>query len=194
MAPRKDLIVFLDLETTGNDEADEIIEIGMVMLKAPDWQEIGSFSQVVYPNDSAWDRLIHNDVVYQMHQLNGLLLDATSDKAVVREKAEGRALAWLDGLTDGSTTHIPLGGSGVSHFDRPYLRREMPDLSKRFTYWAYDVGVVRRMYELTDGIGWPSQDGKTHRALDDARVHAEEFRYGLELLGEGARASHHWGF
>jgi oligoribonuclease (3'-5' exoribonuclease) len=64
----------------------------------------------------------------------------------------------------------------VSHFDRQYIDKNLPKLSRRITYWALDVGAARRIAALQGG-STHSIDGKTHRALDDALVHADELRF-----------------
>lgn len=82
---------------------------------------------------------------------------------------------WLDQFSE-DNTHIPYGGSGVSHFDRQYINRDLPRLGRRLTFWALDVGCVRRIFAL-QGASTASIDAKTHRALDDALVHADELRF-----------------
>jgi oligoribonuclease len=201
MAPREDLIVFLDLETTGTDEEkDDIIEIGMVMLDAtkPDYPEIGGFSRVIMPDDQAYLRMLDKRVVREMHEANGLLAEIVK----VREAYQGgtnwadfedgvmmytmsqvhsNALTWLETFKKGNDSHIPLGGSGVLHFDRRFLDAQMTRLSRQLTYWAYDVGVLRRAWQKA-GMPVFSQEAKTHRALDDARVHADEWRFYSEQI------------
>lgn len=186
--PRDDLILFLDLETTGTDERlDNIIEVGIAMLDAETLVEKDAFSRVVAPYLNAYERMMAKDVVREMHEKNGLLDDV---RARIRESGsrsisdvDTELIDWLRQHVGRDTTQIPYGGSGVGHFDRRFIKRYLPRFDKMITHWAYDVGVMRRMFkkagvtpadELFERIG---QDGKTHRALDDARVHAAEFRY-----------------
>lgn len=54
----------------------------------------------------------------------------------------------------------------------------MPQVSRRCAYWSIDIGVVRRAHTMWVGE-LPSaglNESKTHRALDDARVHLAEAR------------------
>jgi oligoribonuclease (3'-5' exoribonuclease) len=111
-----------------------------------------------------------------MHVKNGLLNDL--DYGFTRDEVDRDIAAWLPSGTD----HIPFGGSGVLHFDRKFIDKYLPRLGKRITYWAYDVGPIRRTASRV-GYPWLSQDAKTHRALDDARFHAEEFRYATQAFG-----------
>jgi oligoribonuclease (3'-5' exoribonuclease) len=110
-----------------------------------------------------------------MHLTNGLLDDLTSGKGVEPQEADRAILQWLSQFTS-ERSHIPYGGSGVSHFDRQYINKALPRFAQRITYWALDVGAVRRIFALR-GASTASIDGKTHRALDDALVHADELRF-----------------
>jgi oligoribonuclease (3'-5' exoribonuclease) len=169
------LALILDTETTGNEADDELIEIGMVMLSVPSLAELGRFSIVVEPTPEAFSRLVHKDVVRKMHEQNGLLRDIIDGKGVSPEIADFRISNWLDTFSR-ERAHIPYGGSGVSHFDRQYIRKALPTLDRRITFWAYDVGAVRRVFAI-GGALTHSIDAKTHRALDDALVHADELRF-----------------
>lgn len=184
--PRTDLILFLDCEMTGPDEEDEVIEIGISVIETEGLTEVDSFQSVVLPSDKAFLRMIDRPVVRQMHQENGLLDDIIRNRGVVREArgyplypdtVDEAIIDWLDDLTGKDHTHVPYGGSGVTWFDRPFIARTFPMFNRRITYWAYEIAAERRTYELAGLTGWPSQDDKTHRALDDARFHADELRF-----------------
>jgi len=183
MAPRKDLIAFVDLETSGNENIDEIIEVGVSVWSWPEWKEVYAKDIVVWPSVAGLQRLNENDVVREMHTKNGLLLDIGGDWGVPVERADD--ILDDDFLQFGSrgSSHIPLGGSGVLHFDRKYMIRDLPKFNSRLSYWALDVGVLRRMFMMAGAV--PADDnGKTHRALDDARVHAGEFKFYMEKIQE----------
>ena len=187
MAPRNDLILFVDLETTGTDEErDNIIEVGLSLLDATkdEYPEIASYSAVVLPSELGYERMLAKDVVREMHEANGLLSQVNSmrhlmiyDQEIFLPPAiDLSIIKWLRLYDDGKTDHIPLGGSGVQHFDRRFTKKYLPKLDARLTHWAYDVGVLRRSFQKA-GVAYASMDAKTHRALDDARVHAEEWRW-----------------
>lgn len=195
------MVLFLDLETTGTDvPLDSIIEVGLSLISTdPDtnYPEIGDFSSIVIPGDSSFIRMMDKKVVREMHQANGLLDEiieareyhALADSSYASERhtvkrVESQILVWLESIVGGDTTHIPLGGSGVTHFDRRFIKYFMPRFDARLTHWAYDMGVFRRMF-LKAGVPPYSQEGKTHRALDDARVHADEFRYYQKFITLG---------
>lgn len=192
MPPRDDLILFLDLETTGVDvPQDEIIEVGLSMVSTEaGYPEIGRYSHIVIPSEEAFNRMMAKDVVRKMHEVNGLLreiVECSTPKTYTIENIEQDILQWLEAYVGKDTTHIPFGGSGVLHFDRRFISYFMPKFDKRITHWAYDVGVLRRTF-MKAGVKYASIDAKTHRALDDARVHAEEWRYYQEAIGGLERA------
>jgi oligoribonuclease (3'-5' exoribonuclease) len=174
--PVNNLALILDTETTGNEPDSELIEIGMVMLDVPSLVQLGEFTVVIEPSPEQFSAMVHKKVVKEMHEKNGLLQDLLDEKCVPPDVADGMIMMWLDQFTENDRTHIPYGGSGVSHFDRQYITRQLPRLNRRITYWALDVGAVRRIFSL-QGASTASIDAKTHRALDDAKVHAEELRY-----------------
>ena len=173
--PADNLALILDTETTGNKPDSELIEIGMVMLDVPSLIELGEFTIVIDPSPEQFSVMMANDVVRKMHEVNGLIADLSGGKGVHPNVADSLINKWLDQFTQ-ERTHIPYGGSGVAHFDRQYIAKQLPRLNRRITYWALDVGSVRRIFAL-QGASTASIDAKTHRALDDAKVHAEELRY-----------------
>lgn len=173
--PANNLALILDTETTGNKPDSELIEIGMVMLDVPSLEELGEFTIVIEPSPEQFSIMMDNQVVREMHEKNGLIADLVAHKGVHPAVADALINKWLDSFTD-ERTHIPYGGSGVAHFDRQYITKQLPRLNRRITYWALDVGSVRRIFAL-QGASTASIDAKTHRALDDAQVHAAELRW-----------------
>jgi oligoribonuclease (3'-5' exoribonuclease) len=190
--PRNDLILFCDLETTGTDrDLDSIIEVGISVVTWPAFNEVFARSYLVLPTDEAWERAQAKDVVRDMHKANGLTEDIEKLRSLAPEYREAFTPENVDGQIDtdlsmfGSrgSSHIPLAGSGISHFDRPFIKRYLPLFDARCSHWHYDVGVLRRMFLLA-GARYADDSGKTHRALDDARVHAEEFRFYMDRITE----------
>ena len=129
------------------------------------------------PNELAGDRLMALPPVRTIHEANGLLADinAATDELVL-DAVMARLFAFLDenGAQPGATV---LAGSGVSHFDRRFLRHLAPELDSFLRHWMIDIGVVRRAHEMWVG-DLPSaiNESKTHRSLDDVYCHLEEAR------------------
>lgn len=177
--PQTDIALILDIETTGNKDESELIEIGLVMVAVPSLNELGRLTVLVEPSQESFNDMLANPVVSEMHAKTGLTEDLLAGKGVTPESADTFINQWLNQFTDSPRTHIPYGGSGVSHFDRKYIDRDLPRLGKRLTYWSLDVGAARRIFAL-QGASTMSIEGKTHRALDDALVHTDELRFYAE--------------
>lgn len=177
-----DKLLWLDLETTGSDERyDCIIEIGCVLTNSNlsplyDDEEEPSASWVVCPTDEGLGRMLRNDVVRTMHEENGLLQEVLENHPDPIDKITPRVIAWLETYGARQDT-VVICGSGVSHFDRRFIRRFMPQLDRYCRHWHLDTGVIRRAHEFWLGVPGPNMNpGKTHRALDDAKCHLLEAR------------------
>lgn len=182
--PRKDLILFCDLETTGTDkDKDEIIEVGIVAYRWPEFVEDSALSIVIQPSVEAFERMDGKAEVREMHKANGLYDEIVSQQGVPLLEADRLLDDHLSRYGTQGSAHIPLAGSGISHFDRPFIKKNLPLFDARLSHWMYDVGVLRRMFLLA-GARYADDSGKTHRALDDARVHAEEFKFYMDRITE----------
>lgn len=168
-------IAWIDLETTGSDEAlDDIIEVGLAVTDR-DLDILITKNVVVEPTRPV--RLFNmDDVVINMHTKNGLIGDVLKqmkqDDSTIEYADEAIAKVLRLYLTKG---RIALGGSGISHFDRQFIKRWMPETHKLLTYWAYDVGVMRRTLRLA-GVHIPDEEREAlaHRALADVISHIRE--------------------
>lgn len=167
-------MLFLDLETTGSSADSDIIEVGIALYTVAG-VEVDAMSAVVAPRQPR-RLLTMDDVVVNMHTRNGLIADLISGVPKTIQQAEAAILDFLRDREFDRNALIPLAGSGVSHFDRQFIRRDWPQVDRRLTYWAYDVGPIRRALQLAGVPSIPEwESGVTHRALDDARAHAKEF-------------------
>jgi oligoribonuclease len=172
-----DHLLWLDLETTGTDETkDSIIEIGCVLTDI-DLEVKGEYVSFVRPTDEALGRLLRNDVVREMHTVNGLLADliAPSGKDLDHPQVVQTLVSdWLQDIV--GNQRVALAGSGVAHFDRRFLDAQMPKVTRSLTYWTIDVGVIRRAFHMATNAQFTTarQQTKTHRALDDAYLHLAE--------------------
>lgn len=173
-------ILWCDLECTGNRPEDSIIEVG-VALTDRNLVEIDSQSIVLALPEAYWPQM--DPFVVAMHTKNGLLADCAKSEVETID-ADVQLTTWIKKYTSGD--HIPLAGSGVSHFDRHYIKKDLPRFNKYLSYWAYDVGVIRRTLKLfrIDAPKADTSDDKTHRAIDDIRAHVEEMRRYRKMFTE----------
>lgn len=179
MALRPKTIAWWDLETTGNKDDSAMIEIGIAVsdmkLNLLGTKSILNGSPVI-------DMRIFDvdSVVLDMHSKNGLWKDLYNATARSLESIDTEIWHWLRTINDG-TEHIAFAGSGVGHFDRQYIKRDLPKTNKILTYWPLDIGVERRLTQLAlpeieDEKHKEYVDLKPHRALDDALIALYEAR------------------
>lgn len=176
--PRNDAILWIDLEATGSSDNAKILEFGAVLTdQTKHLNQIGEgLSLVINPGVPVPDSY-ESPVVVEMHKKSGLTEDLQAGKGIELIDAERAIIKWINDTVGYSSEHIPWAGSGVGHYDSKYIRRDMKHLSKKITYWVYDVGVLRRSLRLI-GIELPADttEVKTHRGLDDILLHVEEMR------------------
>lgn len=166
---------WVDLETTGtNERVDKILEAAFIITDA-DFNEIDKFEVQCNPGVAIMGRM--SDYVRNMHTENGLIEDVS--------KLDFRNPPWkllrqiLLEHVNASGKKLILAGSGVSHFDFRFLKEIFPNWNQLFTYSPLDIGSVRKFMKII-GIepppGYPSQDDKLHRAMDDIELHLKEAR------------------
>lgn len=182
MMDRPTYYCLLDLETTGSDEnADPILEIGFVVVDA-DLSTITVKTRLIKPSlDVSVLKEKCAPVVRDMHTVNGLWDDLVSadvaGELLPLPDVEDECVGFLQGL--GKKHDFVLAGSGVAHFDRRFLKAQMPRFEKWFRYYCIDVGILRRT--LRDIVGRPdllmAEENKAHRALDDAKQHLRELQF-----------------
>lgn len=172
-------IAWVDLECTGNKPDSQVLEVGLV-ITARNLDLVYQRNFIIKPSE-VWEWQM-DDFVKQMHTENGLIRDVKM-KGQPREAVDRELATFMYALDDGN--HIPFAGSGVSHYDRRYIQKDLPLFDARLSYWALDVGVLRRTLKVICGITVPKaelKEAKTHRALDDILVHIEEMRAYKEYL------------
>lgn len=163
------MLIWMDIETTGLDPlTGSILEVAAIAVNDR-LDEVARFHVVLH------SLMMPEEPVRTMHTDSGLLL-ACQYSAVQETDADYQFCGWLDGLKQES---LVMAGSGVSHFDRPWLKDHAWLSADKFEYWMVDVGVMRRGLKIL-GVGVPDPPKKRHRAMDDAEQHLSEFR----LLGE----------
>lgn len=176
---RSDVILWLDLETTGSKDDALILEVGMAVTgPGPDFRTRDAFSALIWNPARRVEALQMEPVVEKMHTDNGLLVDLLM-LGQTPDKVEQRMIRWTNEVLGESTEQVVLAGSGIAHFDRKYVKRDWPWLDQRLAYYMYDTGVLRRMLRMVGIESTVDQEHTPHRALDDVFQHIRETR---ELL------------
>jgi oligoribonuclease len=185
-----DFFLWVDLETSGLDLAhDHICEVAVILTGPPPSFDVQYMAtRVVGMCPAIARRLDSNQVVEQMHHTSGLL-DRMRDFA----RRADHTIAVIDHdidfdlaheLFDDSRGQVRIAGSGVAHFDLPWVRRWMPNVATWLHWRPLDVGQLE---EWRIAAGLPTFDDanpeqaarKTHRAADDIRYHLDEGRFYL---------------
>lgn len=193
-----DHLVWVDLETTGGNVEDGhvLLEVGAILTDAtPDLNVLDEYNVVLNNAMGSDEWANHADpVVVEMHTKNGLWAESDQSTRFPLE-VDLAICSWLDDNGIG-TKHIGLGGSGVAHFDRRWIKACLPRFDRRLAYWALDVGVLRRLFMLAGRADLIAPSGdkalKPHRALDDARLHLDEARAYCAFLGAFPGATDDW--
>lgn len=189
--------IFLDLETTGLDTVhDLILEVGVAIVD--DQLEIVDERTYLFPmSNLVQDKLDRADLIVQeMHTENHLIAEMYKLQAegnamsygFYRRALEAVLLDWfvMCGLEPGTCV---LAGSGV-HFDRAFMKENMPRVEEFFHYRNWDVSTLKRAVQAFAPAFWFSNAifhaESNHRALDDVRLAIEHTRLVRELfiLGE----------
>jgi oligoribonuclease len=178
---RNDLLVWVDLETTGLDpERDVVLEVA---LQLTDWElvEVGDLLHFVIARDPAELRM--NRTVWRMHEESGLLA-AIEGKlgagwgSLPGEVVNTRSFA-LHVLYDHVAAYCERGtarlaGSSV-HFDRKFLARYFPGLLEHLHYRQVDVSSVKELVKRWYGQEFQKQ--AKHRAAADLQESIAELRW-----------------
>lgn len=179
MTPQR--FLFVDLETTGVDEDRDLILEFAGILTDLELNEVARYREVLGASGLDHIRGLMDDYVTRMHTENGLLDEVALASRNGRYSLDHNVTVWLREQT-GSTGHVWLAGSGVAHFDRRFIKAQLPKLDKRLTYYAMDVGILRRACQVwAPDLPLPAPS-KPHRAMDDIEGHLDEARYYKALL------------
>ena len=167
--------LFLDLETTGSSDTDSIIEIGAVLTYTDKvFTEIFEFHSNVFPRNGSF----MSPFVRKMHEDNGLLNELELGHGRWIPDVEADLLNQIIEVIHND--RLVLAGSGVGHFDRRFIKREMSTLDARMVYYPLDVGTTRRLACIAGVTNDPPS--KPHRALADARLALAEARMYVHWL------------
>lgn len=184
----KDLLFWIDIETTGlNPHEDVILEIAMVLTDHEGTQLTPFEHMLIYGDylDGSfqlfWPTI--DPVVGEMHKKSGLY-DALFRSNTSNRMLEHEAAKKFDKIvTDWATLLEPgqkfrMAGASV-HFDKTFLEGHFfitHTVDKYFTHRLMDVSTLKFVVRETHGYVPPTFKGTQHRALDDIAGTIEEYR------------------
>lgn len=170
------MIAWVDLEATGLDYAyEQILEIGMVITDDV-LNIIAQKSMVLGIRDYLRETM--DPFVVEMHNHNGLLEESL--QATLNEhQVEQEMLDWCSlYLKQGEA---PLAGSTI-HFDRAFIKQNLPDLEKFFHYRNIDVSTLKQLAQRWNESVYVGRidnrpERSAHRAIPDILGSIEELKY-----------------
>ena len=161
-----DLLVWIDLETTGLDPFEDVIlEIG-VIVTSMELVEIDRASWVIGANNEIAKRMYEADeVVRKMHTNNDLWKDVVNS-ALTSKDVEEEFINFLLRQTDTfRDAALHPAGSSV-HFDVNFLNAHMRRVALMLHHRHYDVSSVK-MFEQTLTGEYDKGPEDPHRAIGD---------------------------
>jgi len=192
--------LWIDMETSGLEpEHDYVLEAAAVLI-APEARIVERLwmlnTQIVGVAGKAKPGKVAElmpPAVADMHTRNGLIDDLCHTRNLGDTIAGGtwpwtiylvndeagidNALCQLLADEVPERDKVTIAGSGVAHFDVPWMRDQGWQLPERCTYWQHDVGAARRWLAgcgITVDAPASAGPAKTHRAVDDVLAHMEE--------------------
>lgn len=184
--PRK-YLCWVDLETTGSDENSLVLEIAVVITD-DNLKVLFQSTEMIHHNNTTQsgvrlfmpmfpivDAITIPDVVNQMHYDSDLWYDYDNPANFKFPSCRAYDL-WLskqitnliynqDVWLNNESYTLTLAGSGVSHFDWYFIKRDFPSLWERLNGYTdsgmptkptFDIGVLRRICKF---INWPKHYG-----------------------------------
>ena len=173
MTPKKDHLIWLDLEMTGLEPEDHVIlEIGCVVTDSNlNMINEGPVFAVQQPESilatmDPWSQ--------DQHEKSGLTQRSRASQVSLVE-AEEKTLAFLKEHCVAQSS--PLCGNSIGQ-DRRFLCKYMPKLNAFFHYRNIDVSTVKELVRRWYPASHQSPEKKkTHHVLDDIRESIEELRH-----------------
>ena len=173
LTPRKDLLIWLDLEMTGLDpDRHVILEIGCAVSDS-DLNVVAEGPALVIAQPVKILEEMDPWCIKQ-HGQSGLT-QKVKDSKLSLAKAEQQTLEFLQQYCQPKSS--PLCGNSIGQ-DRRFLYRYMPQLNEFFHYRNIDVSSIKELVSRW----YPTQahapeKQKTHHVMDDIRESIAELRH-----------------
>lgn len=176
---RKDLLIWVDLETTGLDldnnmegvHKHKILEIGIHITDSY-YNIIDDGLEIIVHQDKEVIKPLMIEYVRNMHESNGLL-EKVEKSTISLQDAEKMIVDYLNSYNI-EPQSSPICGNNVS-FDKNFIDAQLPQFAKFLHYRKIDVSslkeIVRRQYpEVLELV----KKEANHRALDDIKESIKE--------------------
>lgn len=172
-------ILWMDLEMTGLDAANDLIlEVAVI---ATDWEfkELATYQGIVKNEDMTLEeKLAANSVFWDANpdSKTGLLAQNRHGKDLL--EVEDDLLKFIDDNFE-ENTPVLLGGNSI-HMDRRFIVSQWSRLDAKLHYRMLDVSAWKVVFEGKYGKKFAKPD--EHRALSDIRGSIMELQYYLSKI------------
>jgi oligoribonuclease len=189
-----DRLVLLDLETSGLDTSDWILEVGAVVvtrdlepvMASNGWESEGLFFRRMPQHHADITEILSvaHPKVRTMHQESGLVADSMKDRnheaAIGLGGVEDELISWLRDGHGFKERSVVLCGYSI-HWDRSVLAAQMPAFAKLLHHRMLDVSAIREAYlrwvDPDFSVRWKEQHKVQHRVIDDIRMSLKELAF-----------------
>ena len=177
-----DLLIWIDLETTGLDVANnmmgmhthKILEVGMHITDKY-FNIIDKGFEVIINHKEADLLAVMNDYVKDMHTNSGLLQKVLNSPFSLR-MAEKMMLDYVSEFNIAPGTS-PICGNNVG-FDKNFIDAQMPEFAKMLHYRKIDVSSVKEIvWRQYPEIAAELEKPNKHRGLDDIQESIKEMKF-----------------
>ena len=172
-------ILWLDLEMTGLDPADDhIMEVGAIIT---DWEfnELATYEAAIKVDASIVKDRMHKgpskEFWEKFPQVRDALIKQNDEQGKPTEVIEDEVIALIDTHFD-KETPVLLGGNSI-HMDRRFIINQWGRLDARLNYRMLDVSAFKVVFEGKYGKKFAKPEA--HRALEDIRGSIMELKYYL---------------
>ena len=163
---------WVDLEMTGLEETDRIIEFAMVMTD-PQLREMSSPMHAVL---SCPDEVLNQmgDWCQEHHTKSGLIELVKQSRLEIEELDRSASEKLAQFIQDDQP--VILAGNSI-HTDRRFIAKYMPRFNQLLHYRMLDVSTLKILHkEWTNDAAFDKGD-IAHRAVDDIYLSIEELKY-----------------
>ena len=190
MSEKPTILLWIDIETTDASPDAQLLEL-YAAWEDPENAQSGFVDELYALSLAPPTRKMPPEVT-EMHTNSGLLEELKANSlGLLPEDWTDAVLMNLWGknrrIMRENGAQVTIAGSGVSHFDIPWLRAHKygDRLVADCTYWHLDVGTLRRTLEA-GGLSFrgPDPTPKAHRATQDVMAHRAEYWRSIWALQE----------
>ncbi|MDA9832462.1 oligoribonuclease [Gammaproteobacteria bacterium] len=162
---------WVDLEMTGLDDADQIIEFAMVMTDS----ELNEVSAPVHAVLSCPDAVLDQMGEWcRNHHAKSGLTDLVRQSGLTIRDLDAAVSQQLSMLTEKGP--MILAGNSI-HTDRRFIVKYMPLFNQALHYRMLDVSSLKILHSQWTKDAPFDKGDSSHRALDDIYMSIEELKY-----------------